>query len=155
MDESQHDKVFVRTFGIVLGALLGLMFAIMFIAALISDSDEVDPLVLERIEERLQPVGTVVTDPAALVKVSAAAAPAEPRSGKQVTETVCAACHGAGVLGAIKIGDKAAWSAQSVDAFTASAIKGKNAMPARGGDPSLSDAEVRVAVEYMREQSGV
>ena len=53
MDESQHDKVFVRTFGIVLGALLGLMFAIMFIAALISDSDEVDPLVLERIEERL------------------------------------------------------------------------------------------------------
>ena len=36
-----------------------------------------------------------------------------------------------------------------------SAIKGKNAMPARGGDPSLSDEEVRAAVEYMREQSGV
>ena len=61
------------------------------------------------------------------------------------------ACHGAGVAGAPKFGDKAAWSARlgaGVAGLTASAVKGKGAMPPRGGT-SASEAEIRAAVEYM------
>ena len=64
---------------------------------------------------------------------------------------VCVACHAAGVAGAPKFGDKAAWGPRmvvGVDALTASAIKGKNAMPPRGGS-SASDAEIKTVVQYM------
>jgi cytochrome c5 len=64
---------------------------------------------------------------------------------------VCSACHATGVAGAPKVGDKAAWApraAQGVDALTASAIKGKGAMPPKGGS-SASDAEIKAVVAYM------
>jgi cytochrome c5 len=61
------------------------------------------------------------------------------------------ACHVAGVAGAPKLGDKAAWApriATGIDAMTASVVKGKGAMPPKGGS-SASEAELRAAVEYM------
>ncbi|HEY2561787.1 MAG TPA: c-type cytochrome [Caldimonas sp.] len=64
---------------------------------------------------------------------------------------VCSACHATGVAGAPKIGDKAAWAprlGQGVDALTASAIKGKGAMPPKGGS-SASDADIKAVVTYM------
>jgi cytochrome c5 len=64
---------------------------------------------------------------------------------------VCSACHATGVAGAPKVGDKAAWTpraGQGVDALTASAIKGKGAMPPKGGS-SASDAEIKGVVAYM------
>ena len=64
---------------------------------------------------------------------------------------VCAACHVAGVANAPKLGDKAAWAprvAAGVDALTASAIKGKGAMPPKGGS-SASDSEIKAVVQYM------
>ena len=64
---------------------------------------------------------------------------------------VCSACHATGVAGAPKVGDKAAWAsrvAQGVDALTASAIKGKGAMPPKGGS-SASDADIKAVVAYM------
>ena len=60
-------------------------------------------------------------------------------------------CHTAGIAGAPKLGDKAAWAprlAQGMDTLMQSAIKGKGAMPARGGS-SASDADLRAAVDYM------
>ena len=60
-------------------------------------------------------------------------------------------CHAAGVAGAPKLGDKAAWApriAQGMPAMVQSAIKGKGAMPPKGGS-SASDADLRAAVEYM------
>ena len=72
--------------------------------------------------------------------------------GKKTYETVCFACHGAGVAGAPKFGDKAAWAprvARGKDALHASALKGKGAMPPKGGNPALSDADVAAAVDYM------
>jgi cytochrome c5 len=71
--------------------------------------------------------------------------------GKKLYETACAACHVAGVAGAPKLGDKAAWApriATGIDAMTASVIKGKGVMPAKGGS-SASDADIRASVEYM------
>ena len=64
---------------------------------------------------------------------------------------VCAVCHIAGVAGAPKLGDKAAWApriAQGIDALAASVIKGKGAMPPRGGS-TASDAEIKGLVGYM------
>jgi cytochrome c5 len=84
---------------------------------------------------------------AAAQPVAAAAAGAAPALYGQI----CAACHVAGLAGAPKFGDKAAWAprlALGVDGLTASVIKGKNAMPPRGGSAG-SDAEIKAAVAYM------
>jgi len=64
---------------------------------------------------------------------------------------ICQTCHASGVAGAPKVGDKAAWAprlAQGVDGLTASAIKGKNAMPPKGGS-TASDADIKAVVAYM------
>jgi len=77
-------------------------------------------------------------------------------TGKRVYEQTCAACHATGVAGAPKIGDKKAWSAHihhGLDHMVESAINGKGAMPAKGGNASLSDDEVKAAVGYIVEQS--
>ena len=91
--------------------------------------------------------------PAAAAPVAAAAAPTGGKpDGKTIYDTTCAACHAAGVAGAPKFGDKTAWAPRlkpGVDALYASALKGKAAMPARGGNTSLADADVKAAVDYM------
>jgi cytochrome c oxidase subunit II len=72
--------------------------------------------------------------------------------GKATYEKVCMMCHAAGVAGAPKMGDKAVWApriATGKDALYNSALKGKNAMPAKGGMTNLSDAEVKAAVDYL------
>ncbi len=76
--------------------------------------------------------------------------------GKKVYDGLCAACHGAGIAGAPKTGDKGAWApriAQGMDTLHQHAIKGIRAMPAKGGNPALSDAEVSAAVDLMVAQS--
>lgn len=92
---------------------------------------------------------------AAPVVTAAAAAPAATASkagaGEALYKQVCVACHAASVAGSPKFGDKAAWAPRiktGIDALTASVIKGKNAMPPKGGS-SASDADIRAAVEYM------
>ena len=89
---------------------------------------------------------------------AAKAATAKPAAadGKQVFNSTCTACHSTGVAGAPKLGDKAAWAPrlkQGEDALLHSALQGKNAMPPKGGNASLSDAQVRAAVEYMISQA--
>ena len=81
--------------------------------------------------------------------------PAE-RSGEQVAKSQCVKCHGEGLNGAPKIGDKAAWIERAklgFDGVVRSAIQGHGAMPARGGMANLTDAEMRSAVTYMFQQS--
>lgn len=75
--------------------------------------------------------------------------------GKGTFEATCAACHATGAAGAPKIGDKAAWAPRIKDmnALYASALKGKGVMPAKGGNSSLSDADVKAASDYMVSQS--
>ncbi|MCU0870510.1 MAG: cytochrome c oxidase subunit II [Burkholderiales bacterium] len=76
--------------------------------------------------------------------------------GAKVYNGICVACHAAGVAGAPKVGDKAAWKAriaQGQATLHEHAIKGIRAMPAKGGNPALSDDEVKAAVDYMVAQS--
>lgn len=159
MEHKDHDKVFFATFGAVLAALGAFFFVCIAAARLLVPDHGPDPEALAQLEERIRPVGLVVTDPAALVKVSTKPARA-PYSGEEVLTKVCNTCHVAGVLGAPKEDDKAAWSARAsaaggLDGLTASAIKGKNSMPPRGGSPDLSDDEIKAAVGAMLKQSGV
>jgi cytochrome c5 len=87
------------------------------------------------------------TAPAAPVQVAAA----NPGAGEALYKQACMACHAAGVAGAPKFGDKAAWAPRiqtGIDALTISVIKGKNAMPPRGGS-AASDVDIHSAVVYM------
>jgi cytochrome c5 len=83
---------------------------------------------------------------------AAAQAVAVKSDGKKVYETTCIACHGAGVANAPKFGDKKAWAMHlmhGVDHLYENALKGTGAMPPKGGNLTLSDAEVKAAVDYM------
>lgn len=102
--------------------------------------------------------GLIVT--AGIVGLAASAAVLA-ADGQQVYQQACASCHKAGIAGAPKTGDAAAWAdriAQGMDILNEHAIKGfkgsKGMMPAKGGRASLSDEEVMAAVAYMVEQSG-
>lgn len=165
--------VLIGAVALVVGIILIAQFAI---GAYGTRSLKDDPAMsAEAVARRLAPVAKVEVDPNAPAAALAAPAPsATPRAaaavaaviappaakatapaaaaGKSAYEGICAACHGAGVAGAPKLGDKAAWSARlgaGKDALYASALKGKGAMPPKGGNPGLSDADVKAAVDYM------
>ena len=86
---------------------------------------------------------------------SAAAAPAgggDLALGEKVYGANCASCHGAGVLGAPKLGDKAAWAprvAQGKDTLYNHGLNGFKMMPAKGGNAALKDEEFKAAVDFM------
>ena len=89
--------------------------------------------------------------PAAIVVAAAAPATAKVDAVPALYAQACAVCHATGVANAPKLGDKAAWAprlAAGVDGLTASAIKGKGAMPPKGGT-AAPDAEIKAVVAYM------
>lgn len=100
------------------------------------------------------PPASVVAALAAANKPAPAAAgnaPAAAGAGEALYKQACVACHAAGVANAPKFGDKAAWAPRiktGLDALTANVIKGKGAMPPKGGS-TAADADIRSAVEYM------
>ena len=94
------------------------------------------------------------TAPAAAPATVATAAPAggAKADGKAVYDKTCHVCHGTGLAGAPKFGDKAAWApriATGMQTLHNAAIHGLNAMPPKGGNMALSDADVMAAVDYM------
>jgi cytochrome c5 len=111
------------------------------------------------VAERIKPVGEIALAAAQTGQAQAnnALAAATPeRDGQQVYQASCVACHDAGIAGAPKVGDKGQWAkriAKGLDTLYAGAVNGiqgsAGVMPAKGGNPALSDAEVRAAVDYM------
>jgi len=102
-------------------------------------------------------IAAIVLALAASIAPQTAGAQVRERSGKEVVDSVCAACHRTGVKGAPKIGDKKAWAklaSRSLTGLTESALKGIRSMPAHGGDLTLSDIEIERAITYMVNQSG-
>lgn len=90
------------------------------------------------------------------VAAAAPAAKADGAAGEKLYKQTCMACHAAGVAGAPKTGDKAAWAPRiklGTAALVASVLKGKGAMPPRGTAANASDAEIRAAVEYLVAQA--
>lgn len=110
----------------------------------------------DQIKARVEPVGTVCVqgEDCGDVKVSAASASGEPRSGEKVYGAVCKACHAAGVAGAPKLGDKEVWApriSEGMETLVSHAVDGYNAMPAKGGCANCPDEEIEAAVKYMVE----
>ena len=162
--------------GVVIGAIalvIGIILLAQFaIAAYGTRSMKNDPAMSEAaVKQRLAPVASVSVDPNAPAPAPAAAAPAAaapvtaaaipppaakagaPAAGGKATyDATCAACHGSGLAGAPKLGDKVAWAPrlkEGKEELYKDAIKGKGAMPPKGGNLTLSDADVKAAVDYM------
>lgn len=158
------DDLFWRQFGMLLVLLTAFVVAMSFLGRSIGGAAfERSQNGEKEVLARIAPVAQVrIGDPTktadAPVQMAAAAPAAGPaKSGEEIYNTVCTACHTAGVAGAPKFGDKAAWDprfALGLDALVASATKGKGAMPPKGGMASLSDAELRAAIVYMLAGTG-
>lgn len=160
------DRAFLKTFSGLLAALVALTVIIFVVAQMVSGSSKAKTKVAKvaaqadsEVLARIKPVGELVV--ASAVTVANGVIPtAKAADGKGTYDKACMACHAAGVAGAPKLGDKAAWGpriAQGNDTMYGHAIKGfqgkKGFMPAKGGNASLSDADVKAAVDYMVGQS--
>ena len=176
---SKADDIFWKEFGVIL--LLLLLFSVaMFIVARSIGASAMERVLASpnSVLTRIEPVGQVrVGDPthqiaaetgelamatetapavASVAESGAAAADAQP--GESVYHALCHACHAAGLAGAPKPDDTEAWKerlAKGVDAMLATAIQGLGGMPPRGGNPALTDDEIRQAIEYMLVQAGL
>lgn len=153
LDKHSNRAFFIR-FGLVVFLLHAVGGGLVVAARIVGHQEPDEKLQRTLVEERIAPVGRVATSEAELVAMSPAEAPVAPRTGEQVVQEVCAACHASGLLNAPKIHDKAAWQARerSVggrEGLVTSAIKGKGQMPPRGGLPNLSDKEVADAIKAM------
>jgi cytochrome c5 len=138
---------------VVIALFLPVAVAVFF-SQLVTSGRSGGDLSEEAVARRIQPMAKVELAGAAAAPVAAAGlAPAGgSANGKKVYDASCAACHGAGVAGAPKLGDKAAWAPRlkaGMDVLMTGALKGKGAMPPKGGNAGIADADIRTAVEYM------
>jgi cytochrome c5 len=158
------DKKFFDTFLLVLGILIAIA-VLLYILARIVASNTQEKNVMDTKEmraavaERIAPVAKVAVagqDNSALAPARTEAAPAKDLSGEEVFNMACIACHGAGVAGAPKFGDKAAWAprvGKGPDTLHKHALEGfqgqSGFMPPKGGRTDLTDKSVLNAVDYM------
>ena len=157
MSKQSELRSLLETVFVVIGTLVGAIIIITF-ATTKSDTEDTTVKVVENkpVEENVQTV--------AEVKVAENNTATDNNSeenslisGEKISQVNCILCHGAGVMGAPKIGDAAQWEAriaQGKDKLIDHAIKGINMMPAKGGNAALSDDEVAAAVIWMANQSG-
>ncbi|HEY3487448.1 MAG TPA: c-type cytochrome [Gammaproteobacteria bacterium] len=158
------DKQFFLTFLGVTGLLVFITVVVLVAANLIGaigSRDEKSTAQIKMAEQRIQPVGKVSlqskpaqdAQPVSVPAAATATAEASQDTGSRVYAGTCQACHAAGVAGAPIVGDAAAWKpriAQGIQVLYASSLNGKGPiMLPKGGNPGLSDAEVKAAVDHM------
>jgi cytochrome c5 len=176
---AKPDRHFMNVFSAVLGILIAIALVLIGISRFADRGpkgayDTEDPLMQAQAHERIKPFGQVAVagqdnaglaieaPPAAAPAAPAGTAPAAPAKAmdpKLVYETACMACHGMGLAGAPKFGDKGAWGpriAAGKPTLYKHAIEGFQGsvgfMPAKGGRSDLSDDTVKSAVDYMVSQ---
>jgi cytochrome c5 len=171
---TKSDQSFIRQFGWLIAGLHVLALVLLIMAYIIytGAAKETNPQAAQKIAERLAPAGAVYagdTGRASMLAAQEAAAKAAASQvafggstdGKTVYEGLCHSCHTAGVAGAPKLGDKAAWApriAEGIDTLVKHAIEGYhgpdgNFMPPKGGMPSLTDEQVANTVKWIVDQA--
>ena len=134
-------------------SVLALCVAAAAVAVDLSDAQRAE------IEERIAPVGKVcLQGDNSCGGAPAAAASSGPRSGEDVYNSACMACHSTGAAGAPKLGSADDWAprvAKGIDALHNSGLNGVagTGMMAKGGCMNCSDEEVMAAVDYMVESA--
>jgi cytochrome c5 len=151
MTKTTPQQFFVALWAGMFAPIIAIALIIGLIAHIQGTHGEHDSLAYndKATDARIKPVGDVVIVDASAVRVE--------KEGSVVFAEVCTSCHTAGALGAPKFGDKAAWApriAKGYDTLIKHALGGFNQMPARGGNPDLSDIEVARAVAYMANDAG-
>lgn len=138
-------KLFSKKSALML-AVLGLGAALSVSSYALTDKQKKD------IEGRIKPAGSICLEGDSTCGGPVAVAGGAPKSGQQVYDATCTMCHGAGVGGAPKLGDKAAWApriALGANTLHTNAIGGIRAMPPKGTCMACSDDEIKAAVDYM------
>ncbi|MBD8871285.1 c-type cytochrome [Rhodanobacter sp. DHB23] len=167
---NDSDRGFMRQFAKMISGLLALTVLLILVALAIYNHEpkEVDPNVQAQVDARIAPAGAAYagnTGRAAMQAAADAAAKAAASQvayggttdGKTIFDNLCTSCHTAGVAGAPKVGDKAMWApriAEGLDTLIKHATDGYhgpdgNFMPAKGGNPALTDAQVKAAVTWI------
>jgi len=151
----KSDKFLIPQFLVIMfiGFILPISLIIIDTNKSQSTASKEDPKVAEtKAKENIQPVAKVE-----LAQAVAEGSASGGKSGEEVYKAVCSMCHQAGMLNAPKFGDTQAWApriSQGYETLVQHALKGIRSMPAKGGNASLSDAEVAGAVLYMTNSSG-
>ena len=167
---NQQDKSFLITFTTVLSVLVIITVAIFLAARMVSlVSVAPDDGVRKQAtaEERIKPVAKVAVAGASAPQATKAAATPAPvatqvasakQPGEDTFNAACTACHTAGVLGAPKLGSKQDWEprfAQGLDTLVNHAVNGIRSMPAKGGNPALTEQDIKNTVTYMLQKSSI
>lgn len=158
MNNNKSGKFFVGslvTFLVLFGIVLVILSNMRDIGKNVTAPESMEP---EVVEDRIKPVAEVEIGEPPQVVAPAVEADTDSTggAGQNIVTTVCAACHGAGLMGSPKIGNADDWAPRidkGIDTLHDHAINGFNMMPARGGNPNLTDEEVMAAVDYMVSQA--
>lgn len=158
----EQDKAFFKNFAFVLIGLSVLMVTFMVLGAMFGSGDDISASNAAAVMENTAPVAKVQIEgdepeAPAMEESTEMAAAEEEHVGKTAYGSICVACHGSGIPGIPQLGDAAAWApriAQGNDILYERAINGYTGssgmpMPAKGGNPSLSDDDVKAAVDYI------
>ena len=152
MNLEKEQNVLFELMAIIVGAILGGILFILFLTYDFKSDTSSNVMVESKVKENIQPVAQIE-----LAKLIQEGSDSGGKSGEEVYKAVCSMCHQAGMLNAPKFGDIQSWAprlAQGYETLVQHAIKGIRSMPAKGGNASLSDAEVAGAVLYMTNSSG-
>lgn len=170
---SKQDTHFFNVFSLVIGMLVVIAILLFAFARIVASRTQVAEVVTEpdyaksvaaRIESPVheaiagQDNSALAIKPTSTASAEGSAAPPMPKNGKELFEQTCSVCHGQGIAGAPKAGDKAAWAsriAEGKSTLYQHALNGYQGgpgggvMPAKGGRPDVPDDVVKQAVDYM------
>ena len=163
MNEKVTDSDFYKIFGWISAIIIGLSIFIAILSNVFSSysanqSDNYKKEIQELINSRTAPTGAInlASNPTIIPQIQLAPVSSKILSGEEVYNAVCMSCHTSGAAGSPMIGNRQQWAeriSEGKEHLYEQAINGVGVMTAKGGVPTLSDAEVKAAVDYIISKS--